>query len=303
MARISVAVPSYNHARFLERCLRSVLAQTRPPDELIVIDDGSRDDSARVAERVLKDAGLPSELVVRPNKGVSATLNEALSRTRGEFFAYIGSDDTWMPRRLELGLATLEARPRAVLSHGHAMVIDAEDRRISSTETWPDWVDGDVRRALFYGRSIPANPTVLYRRQPLEQVGWREGGRLEDYELYLRLSTLGEFAFLPQVLGSIRSHGKNTSADHEMVLGELIAAQQRLAASLGFDETELAIANAKAKFKFADYLIDSGERLRGFRLSLQSAKLAAPGSRELLRRAAKLVLPGSAVRWLGALKR
>src|SRR5579883_817500 len=95
--RVAVVVPSYNHAPYLERCLRSIFAQTFPPAELVVIDDGSRDDSPAVAARVLADCPFPAELIVRPNRGLCATLNEGLARTRGELFAYLGSDDYWHP--------------------------------------------------------------------------------------------------------------------------------------------------------------------------------------------------------------
>ncbi len=95
--RISVVVPSYNHAPFIETTLLSIFNQTLPPTELLVIDDGSADGSPGIIERVLKECPLPCELIARANHGLCATLNEALSRTRGEYFAYLGSDDLWLP--------------------------------------------------------------------------------------------------------------------------------------------------------------------------------------------------------------
>src|SRR5438445_4853881 len=98
---ISVVVPSYNHARFVEKCLRSIMKQTLPPRELIVIDDGSTDDSPRVIEHTLKDCPFPCELIARSNRGLSATLNEGSKITHGHYFAYLGSDDLWLPLFLE----------------------------------------------------------------------------------------------------------------------------------------------------------------------------------------------------------
>src|SRR6266404_5774906 len=84
-ATVSVVLPSYNHARFIEATLRSIMKQTFPPSELIVIDDGSADDSVSVIDRVLNECPFPCELVVRGNRGLCATLNEGFARTRGGY--------------------------------------------------------------------------------------------------------------------------------------------------------------------------------------------------------------------------
>src|SRR6185295_1443909 len=125
---VSVVVPSYNHALFIEATLRSILEQTLSPAELIVIDDGSSDGSPRIIDRVLSDCRFPCELVARENRGLCATLNEGFERTRGEYFAYLGADDWWLPEFLEARVRLLEMRPRAVLAYGHAFFIDKENR-------------------------------------------------------------------------------------------------------------------------------------------------------------------------------
>src|SRR2546423_13618457 len=104
-ACVSVVVPSYNHAPFVEAALRSVFKQTHAPAHLLVIDDGSQDDSPRVVERVLSECPFPCEMIARENRGLCATLNEGLAKTGGRYFAYLGSGDPWPPR-------LLAARPR-----------------------------------------------------------------------------------------------------------------------------------------------------------------------------------------------
>src|ERR1051326_4017997 len=123
-ARVSVVVPSYNHAPFVAETLRSVFRQTLRPAELLVMDDASADDSARVVAETLKDCPFPCELIARENRGLCATLNEGLAKTRGDYFAYLGSDDLWLPGFLAARVAALEGRPRAVLAYGHAFIID-----------------------------------------------------------------------------------------------------------------------------------------------------------------------------------
>jgi alpha-1,3-rhamnosyltransferase len=184
---VSVVVPSFNHAQFVGKCLRSIMGQTQSPRELIVIDDGSSDGSVRVIEQALKDCPFHCELIARPNKGLSATLNEGLSRSRGTYFAYLGSDDFWLSSFLQARVALLESRPRAILAYGHVYAIDELDRIIECTSEWAGYVDGDARRMLLRS-TAPPSPTVLYRRKALERHGWNEEAKLEDYELYLRLS-------------------------------------------------------------------------------------------------------------------
>src|SRR2546429_4018171 len=99
--RVSVVVPSYNHAQFVAMTLRSIMKQAWAPTELVVIDDGSTDNSPGVIERTLKECPFPSELFVRSNRGLCATLNEGLARTDGDYFAYLGSDDVWLPNFLQ----------------------------------------------------------------------------------------------------------------------------------------------------------------------------------------------------------
>ncbi len=77
------------------------MKQTRQPAELLVIDDGSSDESPRIIERVLSDCPFSCEFIARENRGLCATLNEGLQRTGGEYFAYLGSDDLWLPDFLQ----------------------------------------------------------------------------------------------------------------------------------------------------------------------------------------------------------
>src|SRR5919198_117682 len=165
-ARVSVVVPSYNHAPFVASALRSVFRQTLRPAELLVIDDGSADDSARVAGGLLKDCPFPCELIARENRGLCATLNEGLSKTRGEYFAYLGSDDLWLPGFLAARVSLLGERARAVLAYGHALLIDERGEVFDCTADWAEYADGDARAMLFERTTAPMSPTVLYRREP-----------------------------------------------------------------------------------------------------------------------------------------
>jgi alpha-1,3-rhamnosyltransferase len=286
---VSVVVPSYNHAPFIEQTLRSVCRQTHAPAELLVIDDGSTDNSPQIIERVLKDAPCPCAFVVRENRGLTATLNEGFARTDGKYFAYLGSDDLWLPEFLAARVRLLAARPRAVLAYGHAYSIDEHERIIDCTTDWARYVDGDVRRMLL-SVLAPLSPTVVYRRDALAQHRWNERARLEDYELYLRLSAEGEFAFDPRILSAWRQHGYNTSSDLALMLAERLKAQALVGPQLGLSASELARYQALARFRSAQEFMRQGHKLPALRLFLTHLR-GVPSMREAARFVAGLVVP------------
>ena len=291
--RVTVVVPSYNHGRYLERCLRSVFAQTLAPARLVVIDDGSRDGSAALAEGVLRDSPWPAELVARENRGLCATLNQGLAMADSEYFAYLGSDDAWHPDRLRAGVEALEANPDAVLSYSDCFVVDAEDVVVGTTQDWAQYASGNLLPLLLRGESIPMSPTVLYRRAPLARFGWPEASRLEDYQLYLQLAALGPFLYVPRTLAYWRRHGTNNSRNLAMMLDEAVRAQARVAPSLGLSPAELRRCQASLRFRDAGYYLAAGERWRAIRLSLGNLH-GAPGPAAVARRLIQLAAP----RWM-----
>jgi alpha-1,3-rhamnosyltransferase len=259
MPSVTVLVPSYNHAPFVERTLRSIFAQTLKPEKLIVIDDGSKDESAWIIAAMLKDHDPPFdfELFSHENRGLCATLNEGLAGTDTEYFAYLGSDDIWLPDFLKEQCNLLESRPDAVLAFGHAYLIDEEDNIIDRTDNWTAFADGDMLPLLLRG-VIFSSPTVLYRTAALRKYGWNEDARLEDYELYLKLSKDGEFARNEKTLSAWRQHESNTSDNFPLMLREQLEAQDRAAGTLNMTRTELADIQRTRKFHAIFDMIRAG---------------------------------------------
>ena len=108
--RIAVIIPVYNHARYIGEALESVLGQTRPPDRVIVIDDGSKDDSVAVMQP-FKERGV--EVFARENRGAHETINELvrLAAKDCEWVSVLNSDDRYLPRRMETCLEVVRANP------------------------------------------------------------------------------------------------------------------------------------------------------------------------------------------------
>ncbi|MDQ5836211.1 MAG: glycosyltransferase family 2 protein [Acidobacteriota bacterium] len=294
-ARVSVVVPSYNHAPFVAQAMRSIFRQTLRPAELLVIDDGSADDSARVVEEVLKDCPFACELVARENRGLCATLNEGLAKTRGDYFAYLGSDDLWLPDFLAARVTALEERARAVLAYGHAFLIDERGAVFDCTADWATYADGDARAMLLEHAIAPMSPTVLYRRAPLERRGWNERARLEDYELYLLLSADGEFAFDPRPLSAWRSHTSNTSRDFVWMIEARLEAQRDVADELKLSDEELRRYQRALNFAGAEDLLRLGDKARALNF-LRRGLGGAPSTAALARVFLRLLAPHSLTR-------
>jgi len=295
-SRVSVVVPSYNHAPFVEATLRSVFKQTYAPSRLLVIDDGSRDGSPRVIERVLNECPFPCELIARENRGLCATLNEGLSKTSGTYFAYLGSDDLWLPEFLAARVALLDSRPRAALAYGHAFLIDERGEVFDCTLDWATYADGDARAMLLAETFAPMSPTVVYRRSILERYGWNERARLEDYELYLRLSTEGEFAFDPRVLSAWRRHGSNTSRDFVWMIEARLEAQRNAAHDLKLSDGELERYQRVLRFAGAEDLLRLGDKRTALKF-LRGNLGGAPSAKALARVLLRLAAPYSLFEW------
>lgn len=295
-SRVSVFVPCYNHGPFVERCLRSIFAQTLPPRHLLVIDDGSTDDSKNIIERVLKDCPFPSKLISRENRGLCATLNEAIEHMDAEYFAYIGSDDIWFPDFLKERQKLLDSRSNAVLAFGNAYLLDDEDNVIESTADWAraDYVDGDAVEMLLR-ISVPNSTSVCYRRAALDDRRWNQDSKLEDYELYLQLAHDGDFAFDPQVLSAWRMHGYNVSGDLEMMLGEVLETQSHVAKLVGWNADKLAAIHRHTRFHFAEDLARRGYRAKAAKLFVSS--LTGEPIKSIARMSARLLIPQTVLRW------
>jgi alpha-1,3-rhamnosyltransferase len=294
-AEVFAVVPSYNHAPFVEKCLRSIIDQTLPPKKLLVIDDGSADGSPAIIERVLKECPFDSELIARENRGLCRTLNEAFEYANTEFFAYLGSDDIWLPDFLDEQTRLLISRPNAALAFSHAYVIDESDRIVDSTDQWSEFADGDLQPLLLRG-VVFSSPGVLYRRTALARHRWNENARLEDYEMYLTLSAEGEFARNPKILCGWRRHGVNASRDLPNMFPEMIAAQNRVAPDLGISVNDLRRTQSRMKFDAAANFARHGFRREAAKLFLENLR-GASSLMEIIKTGLRLVLPGSLFEW------
>lgn len=217
MVTISALIPTYNRARLLGEAIDSALRQTRPPDEILVVDDGSTDDTERVVARY--DGAV--RFIRQVNAGPSAARNQGIRAASGDFIALLDSDDLWVDDRLERQEALLTLHPDLDVIFG------LEGKFTSGREREP-W---DINEPLVFGRLNPGGAkipdafemllgenffigtsTVLFRKECVAKTGFMDPGiRLgEDYDFWLRFALNGfRFAFINAILCGRRMHDGN----------------------------------------------------------------------------------------------
>lgn len=216
---VSVAIPAYNHAAYIEACLASVCAQSYAELELVLIDDGSQDDTLEVARRFLEPRRARFRRIVlerQENQGVSATSNAVIAACRGEWVHLLGSDDVLYPEkvaRIQQAIAEWNCAELALV-HADANSIDENGRPVVRRRQKPRPAPGPDReawRVLFLGDNFIVNPTVALRRDAFLAVGGFDRSlALEDIDCWLRLSARYAIARVPEVLASYRKHPGNT---------------------------------------------------------------------------------------------
>ena len=203
--RVSVLLPVWNGEAFLEQAMESILGQTLSSFEFIVIDDGSTDRSAAIAEQYAADDDR-IHLLRRPHRGFSASLNAGIATVRGEYVARMDADDISAPDRLQKQVAYLDAHPACVAVGAWIEVID-EAGRYLGLKTYVTTHD-EISAALLHGISPIAHPTILARRSALWAAGGYDARRYpsEDLDLWFCLSECGELANLGEALLQHRRH-------------------------------------------------------------------------------------------------
>lgn len=203
---VSVIVPTYNRAALVERALRSVLAQTRQVEEIIVVDDGSTDDTE---QRLKQLFGSRIHYVWQPNAGVSAARNRGLRMATGPFIALLDSDDEWLPEKTDLQVQWLQARPDFGMVLCDVVRVDALHREFDvfrRRSLLP--FDGHILKwVLLEPALVPAS--LMLRREVLDTVGGFDESLStgEDLDFHLRVAARWKIGIVEQSLvRAMRGH-------------------------------------------------------------------------------------------------
>ncbi|HTI51433.1 MAG TPA: glycosyltransferase family 2 protein [Planctomycetaceae bacterium] len=206
--RVSVIIPTYNRASLVCAAIESVLGQGYPNLEVLVIDDGSTDDTAQVVARF----GTPVRYVRQSNAGAASARNRGIELATGELVAFLDSDDLFLPGKLKEQVQCFQQQPALVLVYCWFSVLDEWGRcRLGRRCRLTGHVAQELLAQSMQGPL--ATPTVMVRRPALFEAGlFDESMTLsEDTDLWCRLARRGPIALIPEVLVQVRRHSGNLS--------------------------------------------------------------------------------------------
>ncbi|MGY4531827.1 alpha-1,3-rhamnosyltransferase [Pseudomonas sp. TE3786] len=218
---VSVIIASYNHGPYIEASIASVLAQTYPAIELLVVDDGSSDDSVARITRQQQIHGF--DFRTQANQGLSRTLNAAVARSKGSLIVPFGSDDVMLPQRIARQVAYLQGKPEVGICAGNIRHIDAHGQLQGPIRPLP-WRRLDFDDVFLHRQPGAPAATLMFRREALEQVGGFDPQiRLEDLLIELRITRAGYcIDVLPEVLALYRVHPGNTYKNYPFMLDNVL---------------------------------------------------------------------------------
>lgn len=213
MPKVSVVIPAFNAAPYLDAAVGSVLAQTFRDVEILVIDDGSTDDTPAVMGRY----GSPVRYVRQVNSGVSVARNRGLELAQGRYVAFLDGDDTWAPRKLERQMPLLDGSHGTKASYT-AFIISGDDLR-------PAGVRRSGRRShvledlLTLGNVVGTPSSVACDRSLFDEVGGFDPAlsQCADWDMWIRLGTVTDFLYIDEPLVTYRQHGSNMSRNPELL--------------------------------------------------------------------------------------
>ncbi len=218
---VSVIIPCYKHAHFLCGAIESALAQTYKNVEVVVVDDGSPDETAQVA------AQYPVRYVRQENRGLSAARNTGIRECTGDFLVFLDADDRLLPNAIEAGVACFKKHPQCAFVSGDnrrvapdGSQVATPERVLASENHYADFLRGNY---------IGMHATVMYRREPIVSAGgFDESLRAcEDYDLYLRLARTFPTAQHDELVAEYVRHDANMSRDIGLMLPTVLTVLHR----------------------------------------------------------------------------
>jgi glycosyltransferase involved in cell wall biosynthesis len=216
---VSIIITCYNQARYLHDSIGSALAQTHARREVIVIDDGSSDDTSAVAARY------PDVKCVRqPNAGLSAARNSGIRESHGDFLVFLDADDRLLPDALRAGLDCFLIRPECAFVSGHYRMMLEDGTPQPDFTRWPP--EPDAYRTLLQRNYIGMHATVMYRRAAFDEIGGFNDAlpTCEDYEMYLRIARAHPVYSHDRVVAEYRRHDAAMSMDPTRMLNGALGA-------------------------------------------------------------------------------
>lgn len=201
MPKVSVVIATYNRAHFIKDAVNSILAQTFSDYEIVIVDDGSKDNT----KEIVQGYGEKVRYFYQANQGKSAAQNYAVSQSRGEYIALLDDDDIWLPNKLEIQMKGLEENPELGFVCSESDLIDEKGEFI---RRWKRKPSNQETFASLYEENFIQHSSVVVRKELLNVVGGLDVAlkTTEDYDLWLRLAKVCRFRYIDKSLVIYRQH-------------------------------------------------------------------------------------------------
>ena len=254
MPKLSVIIPTYNYGRFLGEAIQSVLDQTFADFDLIVVDDGSTDNTKEV---VGSFADTRVKYIYQENRGVSAARNAAIWDSKGEHIAFLDADDVWLPEKLELQVKVLDSRPEVAIVCSDTYFFDDQTGNLlgrfwHDDEQFHGWFNPreasqNALRCLLYRGCFIAPTVTMVRREVFHGVGGFDEALKthEDWEMFVRITQRFAIETIDMPLAKNRRHGANLSAKQEQMYESEQKALQKAIFSYSLKPDEIKIAKRR----------------------------------------------------------
>jgi alpha-1,3-rhamnosyltransferase len=219
---VSVIISSYNHGPYVEDSIHSVLQQTYVNIELLVVDDGSQDDSVERIKKMQAQYGF--DFRAQPNQGLSKTLNDCIARSHGSLIAPFGSDDIMLPERIKTQVDYMQDKPEVGICAGNIQAIGPAGEPLPKRDRKRDFRRLDFEDVFIPNKPCAPAPTLLFRREALEKVGGFDPKiELEDLLIELKITHAGyAIDVLDEVLSKYRVHATNTYKNHRFMVENVL---------------------------------------------------------------------------------
>lgn len=227
MPKVTVVIPAYNAMTYLPETLDSVLKQTFTDFEVLIINDGSKDNIIQWASTITDSR---VKLISQTNQGVSAARNTGINTAQGEYIAFLDADDLWEPTKLEKQVQCFESKPEVGLVYTWTLLVDQQGK--STGTVTASHIEGNVWEKLLLGDVIGNGSSAMIRRSCFETVGLfdTELSSAEDPDMWARISAHYPLAVIKEVLVYYRQRSGSVSRDYDrMMLNSRLTIEKKFA--------------------------------------------------------------------------
>lgn len=220
MPKVDIIIPAYNAARYLPAAIESVIGQTYEDWRILLIDDGSTDDTAEVVAPYVARLDEKMKYIRQANAGLPAARNTAIRNSSAEYLALLDADDVWLPHRLAESVACMDRSPSIGLSYGFNSRIDQTGAVIDTFDARQKNSEGRIAPYIYMRRVQLNCPTITFRRSCVDDVGpFDETMRAtEDRDMWFRIALKYDVACVPKVLAYYRVSPNAMTTDPDRML-------------------------------------------------------------------------------------